>query len=427
MLESRDAAFEALASTTIDASTKGFPPRSPPLRLDAIGRQGWRLTNGDLPFPVAVLSRRALATNSAWMRTFIEANRLRLAPHGKTTMAPQLFRLQQQDGAWAITVASAQQFAVCRQFGFTRLLIANELVGAAELRYVLDELARSPELEAFCLIDSKEGVARIAEAGRGTAGRLQLLLEVGIKKGRAGCRDRETALAVARKAAGAGLSLRGVEGFEGILSKPADVDAFLAFLQDVAKLCAAESLFVPDAPVILSAGGSVFYDRVAAGLMTLDLGRPFEIVVRSGCYLTHDSLVIEEAYRSLRARAAEVALPEGDPEPALTVWAQVLSRPEPDRAILGMGRRDVGFDAGLPLPLKWCAAGAAPADIPAGYATTALNDQHCYLQCPPSSPLAVGDLVGFGISHPCTTFDKWQLLHVVDDDLKVVDAVRTFF
>src|SRR6516225_9568397 len=171
-------AFEALAATELAALTKGLPPGAAPVTLGAVGRQGWNILRCDLVFPLAVLSRSAIEHNSRWMRAFIEANKLAIAPHGKTTMAPQLFRRQVQDGAWAITVATVQQLAVCRRFGFERLLIANEPVGGTELDYIFAELARSPSLEIFCLVDSVAGVERIAAAGRrsGSPARLQLLL-----------------------------------------------------------------------------------------------------------------------------------------------------------------------------------------------------------------------------------------------------------
>jgi D-serine deaminase-like pyridoxal phosphate-dependent protein len=41
--------------------------------------------------------------------------------------------------------------------------------------------------------------------------------------------------------------------------------------------------------------------------------------------------------------------------------------------------------------------------------------------------VAVGSRLEFGISHPCTVFDKWQLIPVLDDDGRVVDLIRTFF
>jgi D-serine dehydratase len=432
-----DDAFETLAAEPLTAAIKGIPPRAAPVALGAVGKQGWNLLRGDLPFPLAVLSRSALEHNSRWMRAFIQANKLSIAPHGKTTMAPQLFRRQIEDGAWAITVATLQQLMVCRRFGFDRLLIANELIGSGDLDAIFGELAEAPGLEIYCLVDSLAGIERIAAAGRraGQPARLQLLLEMGIAGGRTGCRTLADALEIARAARREGLTLRGVEGFEGILKETPAVDAFLDRISAAAAAIAQEGLFAADGPVILSAGGSAFYDRVAARFARCRLGGELRIVTRSGCYLTHDSVSYEQSYRAMRARAeAEPgphpgSLPAGDLRPALMIWTRLQSRPEPGRAVLTMGRRDVGQDAGLPVPLLWYRRGLheAPVAIGPGHGVAGLYDQHCCLDCPPASALAVGDLVAFGISHPCTTFDKWQVLYVVDDRYDVVDAVRTFF
>jgi D-serine dehydratase len=231
------------------------------------------------------------------------------------------------------------------------------------------------------------------------------------------------------------LTLRGVEGFEGVLKETAAVDAFLDSIVAAAEEVAREGLFSSQGPVILSAGGSAFYDRVAARFARSRLTTEVRIVTRSGCYLTHDSVSYEQHYRAMRAREeAEPSphpgsLPTGDLRPALLIWTQLQSRPEPGRAILTMGRRDVGQDAGLPVPLLWYRRGLheAPVAIGDGHSVAGLYDQHCCLDCPSTSALAVGDLVAFGISHPCTTFDKWQLLYVADERYDIVDAVRTFF
>jgi len=65
--------------------------------------------------------------------------------------------------------------------------------------------------------------------------------------------------------------------------------------------------------------------------------------------------------------------------------------------------------------------------IPADHRVVRLDDQHAYLDIPADSPLQPGDMVAFGVSHPCTTFDKWQALYLVDDGLRVTGAIRTFF
>ena len=86
----------------------------------------------------------------------------------------------------------------------------------------------------------------------------------------------------------------------------------------------------------------------------------------------------------------------------------------------GSGTAATGSTAAKP---PWPVAEA----MPPGHSITRLNDQHAFLRCPAGSPLAVGDLVGLGISHPCTTFDKWSLISVVNDTYDVVGAIRTFF
>jgi D-serine dehydratase len=107
----------------------------------------------------------------------------------------------------------------------------------------------------------------------------------------------------------------------------------------------------------------------------------------------------------------------------------VLSRPEPGLAFLDFGKRDAAHDIDLPKPILWARPGlhARPQVTPPGWRIDTLYDQHARLVIAPETDLAVGDLVGCGISHPCTTFDKWQLLWVVDDDYRVLEGIRTFF
>jgi D-serine dehydratase len=232
------------------------------------------------------------------------------------------------------------------------------------------------------------------------------------------------------------LALAGIEGYEGQIRRdtPAATEAmvweFLAFMRQVALRCAEEELFAPG-PVLLSAGGSSHFDQVARALRRVELGREIRLIIRSGCYLTHDSKMYAQAFAELQQRTPAVAaLGAQGLQPALEVWAYIQSTPEPGRAIAGMGKRDVSFDADLPIPQCWhrpSSGMAAPQPLDNDYRVVMLNDQHAHLKVPPNSVLQVGDMVGFGISHPCTTFDKWQLLYVVDDDYRVIEGIRTFF
>jgi D-serine deaminase-like pyridoxal phosphate-dependent protein len=175
--------------------------------------------------------------------------------------------------------------------------------------------------------------------------------------------------------------------------------------------------------VIVSAGGSAFLDRVVAGLSEpWSLSRPVRLVLRSGCYLTHDAV----HYAQLSPFGSRLTGTEPLLE-ALEVWGTVLSLPEPGLALLGFGKRDVPFDMELPVPRLVKSAGQAVCPLDAQASIFALNDQHAYMRLAADHDLRVGDLVGCGISHPCTAFDKWRLIPVVDDHYRVTDAVLTYF
>jgi D-serine dehydratase len=426
--------LDEIVNGTVDETFKGMPGGGAPIRLADIGRQGWNVLAEDMPLPVCLLKADAVARNETLMRAFLDRTGAILSPHGKTTMSPQLFERQARAGAWAITVGTVHQVQVARHFGATRIVLANQLVGRQGLRYVTEELAKDPAFEFFCLVDSVAGVAALTEAAKAKdlRGRIGVFLEGGLRGGRTGVRDLDTARAVAKavKAAEPYVTLRGVEGFEGLLSG-ADaalrVTHFLDFLCDIARMVDAEDL-CGDAPLILTAGGSAFYDIVVEKFRGLNLKRAKSILTRSGCYITHDSMMYEAHFDAIAQRSQMLAT-LGRPEPALEIWAYVQSRPEPTRALVTMGKRDVSFDPHLPIPKLWYRPGTTPRAPTKliGHVCVNLNDQHGYLDVPADSPLAVGDMVGFGISHPCLTFDKWQMIAMVDPRYNVTDAIRTYF
>jgi D-serine dehydratase len=431
-------ALSSLDEQFLLPGTKGLPLIEP-LRQGAIGMQGWNVLRADTSFPVAVLKESALVHNLAWMRDFCERHGATLAPHGKTTMSPQLFAAQLANGAWGITLASATQVQVAYRFNVRRVLLANQLVARADIEAVLALLHEDPDFECIVLADSLAGVERLAQAvaSRGLTKPLPVLVELGLAGKRAGCRTVEEALVVARAISKAdGLALAGFEGYEGLLvsgDRDADVlavNAFLAELVGLVKTADAEGLF-GTAEILLSAGGSAYFDLVARGFAGLDaLSLPLRAVLRSGCYLTSDHGSYQRLLAQLDER--EAAGHEGL-RPALEIWSTVQSRPEPGLAILTMGKRDASYDETLPIPLFTHRPGsgaAAPGELPPGCTIFKMNDQHAYLRLPEGDirdQLKIGDLVGCGISHPCTTFDKWQVLLAVDDAYNVTQAVNTFF
>lgn len=429
-------AIEGWPEAPLTDMDKGAPGDGSIIPLHEIAGHGFNILREDLPLPVAVIREGALRRNSAWMREFLALTGTAIAPHGKTTMAPFIQDLQLADGAWGITLSTPHQIRVARHFGHRRIFIANQIVGRAGIDQLFRMLEEEPGLELYCIVDSVENVEQLARGGaRSGAGRpLGLLVELGLTGGRTGCRTHEEAMAVAQAvAASPRLALRGVEGFEGIVwGAPADqrlgiVESLLDRMGAVARDCAKDGLF-SEGTVLLTAGGTAYFDMVAKTLTSVEIDIPTLVLLRSGCYITHDSVIYEKSLEELAGRSG-VAAKLGPMEHALEVWAYIQSRPEPTRAIATLGKRDASYDD-LPVPLSWYRPGgahAAPQAMPEAHKVVALNDQHAFLDIPADSPLAVGDMVAFGISHPCLTFDKWRVLHRVDEDYTVIGSMRTYF
>jgi D-serine dehydratase len=407
---------------------KGLGIIEGPIGWEAIAHLGWNLLREDLSLPAAVLYEDRLKHNLAWMRQFIAAYGVRLAPHGKTTMAPRLFEMQLQAGAWGITLATAHQTRVAHAHGVCRVLMANQLVGKQNMAIVAD-LLRDPEFEFYCLVDSARQIDQLGRFFSQAGLRLRVLVELGVAGGRAGVRNNEQLRLVTDALARwkGSIALCGVEIYEGVLQDEVSIRSFLGRAVEVTKKLAAEGLF-ERAPVLLSGAGSAWYDIVAEVFSAAAFQDPVEVVLRPGCYLTHDV----GAYRAAQTRILETnpvaRRMKSELLPALNVWAYVQSIPEAERAIVAMGKRDAAFDAGLPVPAWHYRPGdKAPKPAPAHWTVTKMMDQHAYLRIEPTDDLEIGDMIGFDISHPCLTFDKWRTLAVLNAEFDVIDVIETYF
>lgn len=429
----------------LDARCKGYPLAAPPCHVSEIGQRGWHVLAGDLPLPLAVLRRSALEHNLAWMQDYARRKGVALAPHGKTTQSPELFARQLAAGAWGLSFANVFQLATGVAAGVRRAIIANQVLADADLDGLALLLARHADLRVWFLVDSQAQLALIEDwaARRPQAPRLDVLLEVGAAGQRTGCRTQEEALALAQALARSpAVRLGGIECYEGGLARcdsaqdAREVSELVRRCLAVVRACDAQGLFaqVPaqapvQEPVLVSAGGSAVFDLVLPLLQAQGLQRPVLGILRSGCYITHD----HGNYARFLGLVQQREGLDASLRAALEVWALVQSVPEPGLALLTCGRRDISFDIDLPLPVRHAPRGARVAGAaPAGWKISALNDQHAYLRFDPAAgdgqaAPQVGDRVALGISHPCTTFDKWRWMPVVEDDGRISGAISTRF
>ena len=417
----------------LDHRSKSYPLSAAPCEGNQIGERGWNVLADDLAYPLATLRRSALAHNLAWMQDFARRKGVHLAPHGKTTMSPELFAMQLQGGAWGLTFATIYQLAVGVRAGARRAIIANQVLGDADLDGLAALLARHADLRVWFLVDSLAQLALIEDwaTRRSFNGRLDVLLEIGVPGQRTGVRTLEAALELARAIARSPAArLGGIECYEGSVATcdrehdAREVSALLRRVNDAVRACDAEHLF-DDEHFLLTAGGSAVFDLVVPMLRTADLSRPVQGVLRSGCYLTHD----HGNYRRFLAQVEKREGLDASLRPALEVWAQVQSVPEPGLALLTCGRRDISYDLEMPIPVHHAPRGErTAAAVPADWKISALNDQHAYLRFDSAGTVpAVGDRVALGISHPCTTFDKWRWMAIVENDGGVSGAIQTCF
>lgn len=434
--------IDDLGDEVLAASDTGLPRRAAGLTVRDFLATEPRLE--EFWTPVTVLDARALRRNADTIQAWATAHGMELMPHGKTTMAPALWRLQLDAGATGLTLATPGQVRTARAFGISAVMLANALVAPDALAFVAGELD-DPAFAFACWVDSPDTVEAmergLAASGISPARPVDVLVELGAPGGRTGARSLDAAEAVARRvAASPVLRLAGVAGYEGSLGHDRSARALAAvrdYLADLVELhrvvqrIVAESGDAGADALIVTAGGSAYLDLVAEAFgpaIEADAAadRRTRWILRSGASLLHD----DGFYHGIspldagRAAAGRPAL-----APAMRGYARVVSHPEPGLALLDGGKRDFPYDEGLPVPFGVAPSLGAEEEPLAGASVTAVNDQHAFLRSDAALPVDVGDVVSLGLSHPCTAFDKRRWLPVVDHagSTRVVDLVRTFF
>ncbi|QEN90966.1 amino acid deaminase [Labrys sp. KNU-23] len=427
-----------LTLDAIDDRMRGFPAGHAPLPLAEIGRQGWKPYDGTMSLPLISLDRSAFDGNVALMMRYVRDHGVAIAPHAKTPMSTALARGLVEAGAWGTTVADIRQASVLLKAGFDRLILANEIGGPAAAGRLAALLAGHPEARLHVFVDSPELAAILLETWRSREELppLGLLLEVGA--GRAGARTIEAAQAVLDTilaGESAGISLSGIGAYEGAAAT-VDPEESIRRIDELMALTVETHRLVRDRigterSLILTAGGSVFFDRVIAHLRPINaLDAATTLVLRSGAIFFHDHGVYERGLAALDARSGfeisgETVSASIGFKPVLRIWAEVLSRPEPDLAICGMGLRDVAMDQGLPRPLALYREGRRIGALDEA-AVARLNDQHAFVTTG-GGDLRIGDVIEFGLSHPCTCLDRHALVYGLDADSTVIDAFATSF
>lgn len=398
----------------IEISNKGFPLNSYSKTIEQFLATKPNILTSGFQFPIMVLKDKALKHNIDRMARFCKSVGAELAPHVKTTMSPQIAQMQVDAGAFALTIANFWQAEIFRNFGFKKLIIANEVLDPTAIAAIAD-LNSKKAAEIIFYVDSIAGL-EIIKKYTPKDGIQNLFIEIGTDNGRGGIRDLDLVTKIAKNISeDSRLKLRGVTGFEGAVPNAARTsageDSVTKFCQKIVAAANNAYQYKSENEFIISAGGSAYFEIVASELNKFD--KPKILLLRSGGYVTHDSRYYEEIYPFRDSN--DLLLP------AIEVWAQVISAPEKEFGVLNLGKRDVGCDLHNPIPVAKYSGKLSKfsGEI------EKLNDQHGFMRS--KEEFAVSELIGLGISHPCTTFDKWRLIPLVNDNYDVVDCIHTFF
>ncbi len=399
-----------------------------PLALANSQAESPHLLKGEVSLPAAIIRPWVLEGNLGWMQAFADKVGVKLAPHGKTTMCPEIFARQLRHGAWGMTLATAPQVAVAVEHGVRNVILANQLVGTRNMEIV----AQSLECASVCtIVDSPANVSSLGRFFAAKDQTLSVLIEIGTAQGRTGCRTAEQVLELSEHiAATSGLRLVGIEVYEGIVhgdDAKASVQRLLERSIDSTSELIRRGAFSTD-DIILTGAGSAWYDIVAQHFVAHQLPSNVLPIIRPGSYAIHDTGIYDECQTAILNRSQVASDISGSLESCLEVWAYIQSIPESGLAIAAMGKRDIAFTDGLPLPsLQYRDGWSDPQQAPSDWEVTGLMDQHTLMRIGDDADIAVGDMVSFSGSHPCLTCDKWRHLHAIDKDYKVVDIWPTYF
>ena len=301
-------------------------------------------------------------------------------------MAPDLFKLQIEQGCWGISLATIPQVITAHEQGVKRIILANQLIGAYHFELIADLLSQD-SLYFYCFVDSIENIHSLGRYFSQRKISLNILLEIGVEGGRCGCRDfgdiNTFVEAIAQYDV---LRFSGISFYEGVIhgdNAAEEVETFVNNVSVLTNQLAKDKAFYSD-EVIITGAGSAWYDVVAKQFIAnLDENINFTAIIRPGCYLIHDTGIYQEAQQEVLERSQLACDISGELTSSLELWAYVHSVPEDGLAIIGLGKRDVAFDAGLPTPQLYYRPGnETPISVNDKWQVSQIMDQHCMLKTP---------------------------------------------
>ncbi|QGY33190.1 alanine racemase [Pantoea cypripedii] len=423
---------------TLSSGFRGFPPGAEPVASTDIASRNWSPVTGEMALPLLSLDLQTFNDNVDAMMSIVKSHGAKIAPHGKTPMSPVLARQMVDSGAWGTSVADLRQAEVMLAGGLNKILLANQIGGHAAVTRLAGLLRKYPKAELLLFVDTPEFIDALEEqyAQEPSLPPLGLLIEISC--GRGGVSTEGEFAAMLHRIDSNNderLTLQGIAFYEGTCMKEdiheTEENLKKLFERVDKSLFLLKEVFGDQENVIISAGGSSLFDYVIEYFTRAREKYPtIQLLLRSGaCFFSDNG--------NIRARLGRIAgrgklgkessmIIASFFKPTLRLWAEVISRNGESIAICGLGMRDSSIDQGVPIPLALWRGGNKVADIMDKSQTVKLNDQHAFIDIH-EEEFRVGDVIEFGIRHPCTCIDKHDIIYGLNQNVTVTAAYKTFF
>jgi D-serine deaminase-like pyridoxal phosphate-dependent protein len=357
--------------------------------LDLVGRPGSRWA---VPTPALVLDIDAFDRNVALMAARAEEAGLALRPHAKSHKSSVLARRQLDAGAVGVCCAKLGEAEALLAGGIGAILVTSPLVDPSLVERLRTVAERADEL--WLAVDSDEAIDLAVRAAGRTAGPIGIVIDIDVGLGRTGVRDAATAVALAQRVADGGLFLAGVQGYGGAWQHVVGRDERRRQTQSgLAR--------VSEVVAALEAAGHAVAARTGGGTGTMLLDAELGVLneVQPGSYVFMD-----REYRD-----ALCDDPEGRYESSLFVQSQVISTNNDRWVTLDAGLKAFATDAGVPVLRDGADHGT--------YAF--FGDEHGRLTRRPTREYRAGDRVELVTPHCDPTVDRYDVYHLVRDDVLV--------
>ena len=434
--------FNNINNTLIDSAVKGIKDIDK-IKIQDIKKQKWNILKEDVQFPILTIKKSFFNKNILSMHKYVKANKVFLAPHIKTSMSPQIIQQIFNLGCWGFTVANNQQLSVLLKMGIRKIIFANLITNQSNIDNLFQLINQYKDIQIYICVDSIFGINLLKTLSKKLNFNrvIKILIEVGYQNSRSGIRNIKSLNKIldSLRILPVNFKISGILFYEGA-SAVNNYSISLKRVEKCIKLAfnclnfLISNNIINNKECIISGGGSEYFDLVVDSFKKNKKNKNFKFVIRPGSYIAYGHGYYLSSLNKINDRKKIIIKNKKINatdlfQPSLELWAHVISQQDSGKAILNFGKRDVSFDLGYPIPLLVYRNGKILHKSPydKNIVVYKLNDQHAFIKFSKNYNIEVGDLVKFGVSHPCITIDKWKIFYMINDNNTIVEAFKTFF